>query len=77
MKTKLKHKINNIELVKIEKPVNRNIPMKYFYNIFLEGIDNHLVIETSLRINSDELLGCSIKYELDSNTNEVSKFAFI
>jgi len=77
MKTKLKHKINNIELVKIEKPVNKNIPYKYFYNLLLEGIDDNLVIETHLRINSDELIGCSIKYELDKNTNEVSKFEFI
>ncbi len=77
MKTKYKHKINKIELIKVEKPVNRNIPVKYFYNIFMEGLDNSLVIETNLRINSDELLGCSIKYELDRDTNEVSKFEFI
>lgn len=77
MKMKYKQKIEKIELVKIEKPVNRNIPFKYFYNIFIEGINDSLLIETDLQINSLEFVGRSIKYELDKNTNEVSKFDFI
>jgi hypothetical protein len=76
MKTKFNQKIENIELMKIEKPVNRNQLMKYFYNIKIEGIDDFLIIETHLQINSDELKGSSIKYELDNATNEVSKFEF-
>lgn len=78
MKTKHKHKIEKIELIKVEKPVNRDIPFKYFYNIFLEGIDDSLVIETHLQItNSAEFVGRSIKVEYDTNTNEVSKFDFL
>jgi hypothetical protein len=76
MKTNFNQKINKIELIKVERPVNSNLLVKYFYNIDIEGIDDTLVIETHLQLDSDEFVGSSIKYELDRNTNEVSQFEF-
>ena len=68
--------IEKIELVKIERPVNANISMKYYYNIQLEGIDELLLVETPIQIPADGFIGSRIKYEIDENTNEVSNFNF-
>lgn len=69
--------IENIELIKIGRVPGSPRDLTFFYNIKLEGIDDLLIIETPFQIDSNDFIGNTIKYEVDRNTNEVSKFEFL
>ena len=62
--------IEKFELVRYEKPTNRNIEPKYVYSIQLEGIDEVLVFESVEKIN-EVLQGKKIKYHYGANNTEI------
>lgn len=70
-------KIEKLELVKVEKVFNNPAQKFIFhYNLFLEGIDEPLIIsnpDTNLDTN---ISGKKIKYKL-SDENEISDFDII
>lgn len=65
--------IEKLELVKIEKPYNRNIKPVFFYNIKLEGIGEELIFETNEQI-TQTLVDKVITYELNPITNIITNF---
>ena len=75
MTNSLHHKILDIKLVKIQKTFNRNLPVKYFYNLQLENFEEPILFEIEETLDNS-LIGKSIKYHLDENY-EVSEFEII
>ena len=69
-----KHKILECKLIKLEKLYNQRKPHKFFYNLTLEDMEQPLLIETEVQLESN-LVGLSIKYKLNAE-NEVSDFEF-
>lgn len=74
MKSK-SHKILDCKLIKVEKKFNQMKPSKFFYNLYLENIEEPLLLETEGQLEPT-LVGHHIKYKLNEE-NEVSDFEFI
>jgi hypothetical protein len=77
MAKQITKKIEKLELIKIEKVFNN--PSKkqiYHYNLFLEDIDEPLILsELNNPINID-VVGKKIKYKL-SDENEITDFEIL
>jgi hypothetical protein len=68
-------KILDVKLIKVEKTFNNHKLPKYFYNLFLEGIEEPIVLELTETIDSS-IIGNKIKYYLNENF-EISEFDII
>lgn len=68
-------KILDVKLVKVEKTFNNNKLPKYFYNLFLEGIEEPVILELEDTIDNS-IIGSKIKYYLNENF-EISDFDII
>jgi hypothetical protein len=66
-------KIERIELIKVENTYNNGDKRTYFYNIYLEGIDEPLLVNHVKDPIPFEYIGKKIKFNLNSE-NEVSNF---
>ena len=70
-------KIEKIELIKVEK-IHNNPSMKYVfhYNLFLEGIEEPLIISNPNTNLDTSVSGKKIKFKL-SDDNEISEFDIV
>jgi hypothetical protein len=73
MKTITK-RILKVELFKIETNYNKK-EKTFFYNLYLEGIDEPLLLNDLKQPLQFDLVGRSIKYKINGE-NEVSDFEF-
>ena len=67
--------IEKLELIKVEKNFNKR-EQQYFYNIYLEGIDEPLLIGGLNEQITQSIVGSKIKYKLNED-NEVKDFEVI
>ena len=66
-------KIENIELVKVQNTYGAGSKPGYFYNFFLEGIDEPLLVSNVDKPVTHDFIGKEIKYKLNGD-NEVIDF---
>jgi hypothetical protein len=62
---KKKHKIENVELIKVEKNYTTK-EVKNFYNLSLQGIEETLLLVINESIDTD-IVGKEIKYHLNED----------
>jgi hypothetical protein len=75
MKTVTK-KIEKVELIKIEKTYNSGKKPTYYYNIYLEGFEFPLMMNTVGETLPNDFAGKKLKYKLNDE-NEVSEFDIV
>lgn len=75
MKKSKSHKIENLELLKIEKTYRAGNKPKFYYNLTLENIEEPLLLIIEENI-SNSLIGQKIKYILNDD-NIVSDFELL
>jgi hypothetical protein len=68
--------IEKFELVRYEKPTNRNIEPKFYYSVQVEGIDEVLTFETTERI-IEPLQGKKVKYQYNELNTEIINFDIV
>ena len=73
MSKSLSKKIQRVELIKVQNSYNSGDKRTYFYNIYLEGIDEPLLVNNVKEPIPFEYVGKKIKFNLNSE-NEVSDF---
>lgn len=66
-------KIERIELIKVQNSYNSGNKRTYFYNIYLEGIDEPLLVNDVKEPIPFDYIGKKIKFKLNSE-NEVTDF---
>jgi hypothetical protein len=66
-------KIENIELVKVQNTYGAGNKPSYFYNFYLEDIDEPLLVSNVDKPVTHDLIGKEIKYKLNKD-NEVIDF---
>lgn len=69
-------KIQRVELIKVQNSYNTGDKRTYFYNIYLEGIDEPLLVNNAKEPIPFEYIGKNIKFKLNSE-NEVSEFDIV
>jgi hypothetical protein len=67
--------ILDIKLVKVEKTFNNDKKPKYFYNLYLQGIEEPVILELEDTIDNS-IVGSKIKYYLNESF-EISEFELI
>ena len=73
MKKSKLHKIEKLELIKVEKNFNPGHSPKYYYNLTLQDIEESLLLVLESSIAPTELVGKKIKYYLNED-NVISNF---
>jgi hypothetical protein len=66
------HKIEKVELVKVEKNYSAGSKVKYFYNLYLQDIEEGLLLVVDSPL-SNELQNKKIKFNLN-NENIITEF---
>jgi len=72
----LSQKIKGLELVKIQNTYTPGAKPTYFYNIFLEGIDEPLLVSDVPGPIFSEYIGKTIVYKLNGDS-EITDFDII
>lgn len=72
----VKHVIEEITLIKVEKKYNSNEKNGYFYNIKVSGIDELLLLATTEILNNS-IVGSNIQYKLNKDTGEITDFDIV
>lgn len=73
MKKSKLHKIEKLELIKVEKTYNTHKNPIYYYNLTLQDIEESLLLVVDNSITPTDLVGKKIKYYLNED-NVVSNF---
>ena len=76
MKKQVKKKIEKIELIKVEKTYRPGIQPSYYYNLYLQEIEEPLLLVLEFQLNENDLNGKTIKYSVNGE-GLVSEFQFI
>lgn len=77
MSKQITKKIDKLELIKVEKLFNNpDIKQIYHYNLYLEGIEDPLILNSNDIQLDTTIAGSKIKYKL-SDDNEISDFQIL
>jgi hypothetical protein len=77
MSKQITKQIEKIELIKVEKIFNNpELKVIFHYNLYLEGIDNPLILSHPNTNIDTSIVGKKIKYKLNQE-NLISKFDIV
>jgi hypothetical protein len=62
MKKQIKKKIENVELIKVEKNYRAGSLPIYYYNLYLQEIEEPLLLVLEFQLDENDLNGKTIKY---------------
>jgi len=76
MKKQIKKKIEKVELIKVEKNYRAGSLPTYYYNLYLQEIEEPLLLVLEFQLDENDLNGKTIKYYVNGE-GLVSEFEFV
>jgi DNA-binding protein Fis len=76
MKKEIKKKIEKVELIKLEKNYSAGSTPTYYYNLYLQEIEEPLLLVLEFQLDVNDLNGKTIKYYVNGE-GLVSEFEFV